>query len=78
MFISLANGFNEIGIRMGLAFAIIGFAALIGTPIAGALLGPELTWWRPIVFSGIIVLAGCTMLTIARGLQARRKRTMLP
>ncbi|CAE6526141.1 unnamed protein product, partial [Rhizoctonia solani] len=52
VFISLANGFHEIGIRMGLAFAIVGFAALTGTPIAGALLGRELTWWRPIVFSG--------------------------
>ncbi|KAG8762277.1 hypothetical protein FRC11_010136 [Ceratobasidium sp. 423] len=75
--ISLAKGFHEIGIRMGLAFAIIGFAALVGTPIDGALLARELTWWRPIVFSGIIVLGGCVMLTVARGIQARRKGTAL-
>ncbi|KAJ1301772.1 hypothetical protein OPQ81_009001 [Rhizoctonia solani] len=77
MFVSLANGFHEIGIRMGLAFAIVGFAALTGTPIAGALLTRELTWWRPIVFSGIIVLGGCMMLIISRGIQARKKGTAL-
>ncbi|CUA75712.1 putative transporter MCH4 [Saccharomyces cerevisiae S288c] [Rhizoctonia solani] len=75
--ISLANGFHEIGIRLGLAFAIVGFAALTGTPIAGALLTRELIWWRPIVFSAIIVLSGCMMLCIARGIQAKRKGTGL-
>ncbi|CAE6478640.1 unnamed protein product [Rhizoctonia solani] len=75
--ISLANGFHEIGIRLGLAFAIVGFAALTGTPIAGALLTRELVWWRPIVFSAIVVLGGSVMLCIARGIQAKRKGTVL-
>ncbi|CAE7162652.1 unnamed protein product, partial [Rhizoctonia solani] len=75
--ISLANGFHEIGIRLGLAFAIVAFAALTGTPIAGALLTRELIWWRPIVFSAIVVLGGCTMLCVARGIQAKRKGTAL-
>ncbi|EUC60404.1 MFS general substrate transporter, partial [Rhizoctonia solani AG-3 Rhs1AP] len=77
MIISLANGFHEIGIRLGLAFAIVGFAALTGTPIAGALLTRELIWWRPIVFSAIVVLGGSMMLCVARGIQAKRKGTAL-
>ncbi|KAF8755950.1 MFS general substrate transporter [Rhizoctonia solani] len=77
VFISLANGFHEIGIRMGIAFAIVGFAGLTGTPIAGALLTHELTWWKPIVFSGVVVMGGCIMLVIARGIQAKRKGTGL-
>ncbi|KAL5639396.1 hypothetical protein ACGC1H_006789 [Rhizoctonia solani] len=75
--ISLANGFHEIGIRLGLAFAIVGFAALTGTPIAGALLTRELIWWRPIIFSAIVVLGGSMMLCVARGIQAKRKGTAL-
>ncbi|KAG9078993.1 hypothetical protein FRC06_008016 [Ceratobasidium sp. 370] len=64
---------TEIGIRLGIAFAIVGFAALTGTPIAGALLTDRLMWWRPITFSGIIVLAGSGVLTVARAIQAKRK-----
>lgn len=73
--ISLAKNMQEIGIRLGLAFAIVGFAALTGTPIAGALLSSKLTWWRPITYSGIVVLAGCVALTVARGIVAKRKGT---
>ncbi|KAG8762278.1 hypothetical protein FRC11_010137 [Ceratobasidium sp. 423] len=75
VFISLAKAFYEIGLRMGLAFGIISFAGLTGTPIAGALLTRELTWWRPILFAGIIVICGCVSLSIARNLQAKVKGT---
>ncbi|CAE6359818.1 unnamed protein product [Rhizoctonia solani] len=73
--ISLAKAFYEIGIRMGIAFTILGVAALTGTPIAGALLTRELIWWRPIVFAGILVICGCAFMLVARTLQARAKGT---
>ena len=44
---------TDMGKRMGIALAPIGVASLIGPPIAGAILGPDYTWWRPIVFSAV-------------------------
>jgi len=73
IFVSLSKNMQEIGIRLGVAFAIVGFAALTGTPIAGALLSSQLIWWRPIAFSGIMVLAGSVALVVARGIQVKRK-----
>ncbi|QRV97283.1 major facilitator superfamily transporter [Ceratobasidium sp. AG-Ba] len=73
LIISLSNNITEIGIRLGIAFAIVGFAALTGTPIAGALLTDHLVWWRPITFSGIIVLGGSAVLCVARAIQVKRK-----
>ncbi|KAG8745514.1 hypothetical protein FRC10_007861 [Ceratobasidium sp. 414] len=73
LIIGLASNMSEIGIRLGIAFAIVSFAALTGTPIAGALLTDDLLWWRPITFSGIVVLAGSAVLTSARAMQAKRK-----
>ncbi|KAF8595642.1 MFS general substrate transporter [Ceratobasidium sp. AG-I] len=73
IFVSLSKNMQEIGIRLGIAFAILGLAALVGTPISGALLSDELTWWKPITFSGIIVLAGTATMAIARQIQVRRK-----
>ncbi|QRV80924.1 major facilitator superfamily transporter [Ceratobasidium sp. AG-Ba] len=73
LIISLANGLNEVGTRLGTVFTIIAFAALTGTPIAGALLTGHLSWWRPITFSGVIVICGATALALARAIQAKRK-----
>jgi hypothetical protein len=39
--------------RLGLAFAVVGIATLIGTPISGGLLTDEALWWRPIIFAGV-------------------------
>lgn len=44
---------TDMGKRMGIALAPIGIASLIGPPIAGAILGPDYLWWRPIVFSAV-------------------------
>ncbi|KAF8596146.1 MFS general substrate transporter [Ceratobasidium sp. AG-I] len=73
IFISLSKNMQEIGIRLGLAFTILGAAALVGTPIAGALLSDELTWWKPLTFAGIMVLAGSVSLAAARQIQVKRK-----
>ncbi|QRV97282.1 major facilitator superfamily transporter [Ceratobasidium sp. AG-Ba] len=73
MIISLSSNISEIGIRLGITFGIIAFAALTGTPIAGALLTEQQKWWRPITFSGIIVLSGSAVLGVARAIQVKRK-----
>ncbi|KZP00819.1 MFS general substrate transporter [Calocera viscosa TUFC12733] len=61
MFAAMADHPSEMGARMGLAFALVGVAALVGTPIDGALVGngPDYVWWKAIVFSSIVMLAGC-------------------
>ena len=46
---------TDMGKRMGIALAPIGIASLVGPPIAGAILGPDYIWWRPIVFSAVSV-----------------------
>jgi hypothetical protein len=47
-------GTNDVGsIRMGLAFSIVAFSMLVGTPIEGALLGHDFVWLRPIIFCGV-------------------------
>jgi len=55
MLASMANSMAEVGIRMGVAFLIMGVAGLTGNPINGALIGagPEYDWWKAILFSGV-------------------------
>jgi len=75
LFASLANSISEIGIRMGLAFTLIAFAGLSGTPINGALLTDKLLWARPIGFGSACMFTGCILLIIARHLTAKKKGT---
>ncbi|KZT61339.1 MFS general substrate transporter [Calocera cornea HHB12733] len=72
----MADSMAEIGIRMGLAFAIFGIAALTGNPIIGALIGsgPEYTWWRGIVFAGTSLLVGALGITYSRYLMQLKKQ----
>jgi len=63
---SLARNFSEIGARMGICFTWTGIAGFIGTPIAGALLSNNFTWWRPTVFAGVVLFAGSASLFVAR------------
>ncbi|KAG8727385.1 hypothetical protein FRC12_022543 [Ceratobasidium sp. 428] len=77
VFVSLSRNMQEIGLRMGLAFFVLGFSALTGTPIAGALLSTQFTWWKPILFSGVVVLAGAALLAAGRGIHSKRKGTSL-
>ncbi|KIJ15146.1 hypothetical protein PAXINDRAFT_163133 [Paxillus involutus ATCC 200175] len=48
----------ELGVRLGVGFAVTGVGALIGSPISGALLTSRYIWWAPALFSGAIALAG--------------------
>ncbi|KAI0318434.1 MFS general substrate transporter [Amylostereum chailletii] len=73
---ALTNDPSEIGTRMGVAYFVLAFAYLIGSPIAGALLGtgsPQ--WWRAIVFSAVPTLAGTLCLAVAWVMMAKRQGT---
>ncbi|KAJ3476613.1 hypothetical protein NLI96_g11042 [Meripilus lineatus] len=71
---SMAKDPSEVGVRMGLAFAIAAFGALIGAPIDGKLLGEApFDWSSTFLFSGVIVLGGSAVLLVARFMVARRK-----
>ncbi|KIK77785.1 hypothetical protein PAXRUDRAFT_776424, partial [Paxillus rubicundulus Ve08.2h10] len=48
----------ELGVRLGVGFAITGVGALVGPPICGALLTSRYIWWAPALFSGAITLTG--------------------
>ncbi|TBU39592.1 MFS general substrate transporter [Dichomitus squalens] len=54
----LCTDHSELGLRMGLAFSVVGVSMLIGTPIFGVLLktdssGVVLVWWKALVFAGV-------------------------
>ncbi|KZP00822.1 MFS general substrate transporter [Calocera viscosa TUFC12733] len=73
----MADSMAEIGIRMGLAFFVMGVAGLTGNPINGALIGngPEYAWWKAIVFSGIALFSGACLMTLTRHfLQEKRQK----
>lgn len=74
-----AKSLAEVGIRIGLPFALLGIAALVGAPISGALLGsgPDFAWWKASTFSGTVMFAGVALTLVARGMQAKRKGTQL-
>ncbi|KAG6910729.1 hypothetical protein DXG01_008260 [Tephrocybe rancida] len=75
MIASLAKTDAEIGARIGLCFTFTGVGGLIGTPIAGALLSSSFIWWRPLVFSGVCMLAGSGFLAFTSYLVSKKKGT---
>ncbi|KAF5381427.1 hypothetical protein D9757_009053 [Collybiopsis confluens] len=73
---TFAKNINEVGTRMGLLTFVSSFAMLTGSPISGALLAaPHYYWFRPVVFSAVVVLFGSALIVISRGMQARKKGT---
>ncbi|KAN0097186.1 Major facilitator superfamily domain containing protein [Tylopilus felleus] len=46
----------ELGVRMGVGFAITGIGGLVGSPICGALLTGRYLWWAPAIFCGAVAL----------------------
>ncbi|KAK7058113.1 MFS general substrate transporter [Favolaschia claudopus] len=61
----LTEDMGELGLRMGVAFMIMGIGGLIGPPINGALLTSHYVWWRPALFSGLMACLGfvCFLIT---------------
>jgi len=72
---AFSRNMEEIGIRMGLSYFLTSFALLTGTPISGALLGTDVHWFRPIVFSGVTIAVGSAFLVLSRHLFAQRKHS---
>ncbi|KAG9311904.1 major facilitator superfamily domain-containing protein [Chiua virens] len=48
----------ELGVRMGVGFAITGIGGLVGSPICGALLTSHYLWWAPALFCGAVAIVG--------------------
>ncbi|KAJ5691740.1 Major facilitator superfamily domain general substrate transporter [Penicillium malachiteum] len=57
---------DQIGTHLGMSLAIIGLAGLTGTPICGALLEKYGTYTQAAVFSGVVMLFGAVLVTVAR------------
>ncbi|TFK96236.1 MFS general substrate transporter, partial [Pterulicium gracile] len=50
---SLASDRSEVGARIGICWTAASISGLVGSPIAGWLLGRDFKWTRPIAFSGV-------------------------
>ncbi|KAG1836288.1 major facilitator superfamily domain-containing protein [Suillus subalutaceus] len=48
----------DIGVRIGISFAMTGIGSLFGAPICGAVLTSHYIWWRPAVLAGSITTCG--------------------
>ncbi|KAG2118698.1 major facilitator superfamily domain-containing protein [Suillus discolor] len=70
---TLTPDVSELGARMGICLFTAGIGGLIGTPISGALLTSNYTWWIPGLFSGIVSLAGAVTFIIMRHMFLRRR-----
>ncbi|KAJ6546075.1 major facilitator superfamily domain-containing protein [Mycena vulgaris] len=68
----LTEDLAELGLHMGVAFAVEGVGGLIGPPINGALLTANFVWWRPALFSGVMGLVGFAFF-LGTALTRRRK-----
>ncbi|ORY54997.1 major facilitator superfamily domain-containing protein [Leucosporidium creatinivorum] len=74
--ISLSRNIEEIGLRQGFGFIIVGLAALGGNPIAGRLLANNNNNFNaPITFAGVMLVAGSVCMFYGRFLQAKVKGT---
>ncbi|KAJ7088741.1 MFS general substrate transporter [Mycena belliarum] len=72
---ALADDMGELGLRMGVSFAVVGIGGLVGPPINGALLTGSFIWWRPALFSGLMAFVGFGFF-VATLFAARRKNAM--
>ncbi|KAF8624710.1 hypothetical protein AX17_007041 [Amanita inopinata Kibby_2008] len=71
----LARGLDELGARIGIAFAFCGVLALFALPIAGALLTSQLRWVNASLFAGITMTAATVFAALARWIVSRRKQS---
>lgn len=62
------------GARLGIACLPVGFAALVGTPIAQATIGEDSHWWHGVGFAGAAELASAVLLAFALVIERKRKR----
>ncbi|KZM19640.1 uncharacterized protein EKO05_0004235 [Ascochyta rabiei] len=58
---------HQIGVRVGVTFACVSFAGLVGNPIAGAIVTSNHgKYWGLNVFAGVLLLAGASFFTLTR------------
>jgi predicted MFS family arabinose efflux permease len=58
---------EEIGVRVGVTFATVSFAGLVGNPIAGAIVSANNgAFWGLNLFAGMTLMAGAIMFTMTR------------
>ncbi|KAI0837032.1 MFS general substrate transporter [Hypoxylon sp. FL0890] len=75
--VSLTPDMSRLGTRMGMLFAFIGLAVLVGTPIAGAILkdvNDDGAWKGLIAFSAVTLLVGGVGFAGTQGLHLRGQR----
>lgn len=58
---------HQIGVRVGVTFACVSFAGLVGNPIAGAIVSHNHgKYWGMNVFAGVLLMAGASLFTFTR------------
>ncbi|KAK7443192.1 hypothetical protein VKT23_015790 [Stygiomarasmius scandens] len=62
------------GKYVGVAMAPVAISSLIGSPVAGAIIGDNLDWWKGIIFSGVLLGAATVLQIVARQLHRRAVR----
>jgi MFS family permease len=71
---SLTEDFSTLGGRLGIVFGGMGISSLIGSPVSGAIVqlwGGNYNGAR--IYAGIVLLAGCAMLTVGRFIHTKGK-----
>jgi len=72
----MTSDMSEIGVRIAMAFLGISLAALVGTPITGAIIASQGGGYQgAAVFSGVVVLVGSGLVAASRVVLGRRKGT---
>jgi predicted MFS family arabinose efflux permease len=66
IYVSLTKDRRMIGTRMGMGFACMSFGVLAGTPIAGAILGPENDFTGTWIFAATLVTVGTVLFVASR------------
>ncbi len=64
--IAQISDIRQLGLRVGVCFAIFAIAALTGVPIAGALLGHNNNWVHVQIWAGVTMIAGSSIMLFLR------------
>lgn len=73
---ALITDMRDIGVSTAMAFLVISLAALVGTPITGAIISnQDGSYQGAAIFAGVMVLVGSAFVGAARWCLARRKGT---
>ncbi|KJA25035.1 hypothetical protein HYPSUDRAFT_53283 [Hypholoma sublateritium FD-334 SS-4] len=72
---SLARRPDEVGARAGIGLGIGSFGALGAAPAQGALLTDAFLWFKPIIFSGVMLGAATVCFIVTRMLLVKERRT---